>query len=797
MASPLFPLALALIAGIIVAKATALPLIFPLILFFGCFALAWFFYFKHRLKTSLVLAVITFFFFGSTYYFLKNRTFETNPLRLIDSQDYVDIEGQIEKSPDFGLNRLQLWIKTQKVTFKGEEQTINGRLQVSFPISTNSPWPEILAGDKVRLSARLLADDDFSNFQEPLSLIVMKARGIHRRGYCKSLHLFEKIGEPKFSWRRLFSWLSQKLQKKIERHFQNKEGQISREGAFLEALILGERGRLDERTLLGLQSSGLFHLIAISGAHIAIISYFLFHFLRLLRFSDRLRSLIIIFGLLFYAFLVEGRPSVVRATTMAILYLISRLLWKDTAILNTLSAACLFLLLLNPLQLFEAGFILTFMATLTIILFFPRIKKYLPLLPFRLTDLLILSIAAQLGVIPFIAQAFNRVTLGSIILNIPAVPLIGLIMAAGWLFLLISAFSFSLASIAALVLKKIILLFLAIGHLFDGTQPLSYRIPSPPFFVVAGYFLFLFLLIAPRRFRYQKLVTLSCFSLFAFLLLFYPFPSSTSHLRLTFLDVSQGEATLVEFPGREKMLIDGGGFQDNSFDVGEYVVCPFLWRRGIKKIDYVVLSHAHPDHLNGLKAVVRNFAIKEFWEATQPSESKDYKELITSFHPKTRRYRYFRGDKREIAGFKVEFLHPPAERQGPAPVSNEDSLVFRLGQERGLVLFSGDIGESSEQELLLYQIDLSALVLKSPHHGSQTSSSEPFLDTVSPKIIIISAGRGNIYGVPHSEVLKRYEKRGALILRTDLDGAIELIFGEKDLRIRTSRTRLDFLRPLN
>ncbi len=797
MASPLFPLLLAFVAGIISAKVFSLSFVFPFILFLICLSLAWFYYLRHQLKFSLALAILAFFFFGSSYYLIKNSAFETNPLRLINSQDYIDIEGRIEKSPDLSRDRLQLWIKTQKITYKGQEKIIKGRVQVSFPISKDSPYPEILAGDKLRLSARLLADDNFCNFQESISLIVMKARGIHRRAYSKSLKLLEKISEPKFSLARFFSCLSRNIQNKIENFFCDGENQISREGAFLEALLLGERGQLDERTLLGLQSSGLFHLIAISGAHIAIISYFLFHFFRLLRFSDRSRSLLIIIGLIFYAFLVESRPSVFRATTMAILYLIGRLLWKETAILNTLSAAGFFLLLLNPLQLFEAGFILTFMATLTIVLFFPRIRKHVPVLPLHLTDLVILSVAAQLGVIPFIARIFNRVTLGSIILNIPAIPLIGLIMAIGWFFLLISSFSFNLASILATILKKIISLFFSLAHLFDGFRPFSYRVPTPSYLIIGGYFIFLFLLIAPRRFRYQKLIALSGFSLFAFFLLFYPFPSFTSNLRLTFLDVSQGEAMLIEFPGREKMLIDGGGFPDDSFDVGELVVSPFLWRRGIKKIHYLVLTHAHPDHLKGLKAVVRNFDVKEFWESAQPSESKDYKEFVASLHPRTKRCRHFRGDKREIAGFKIEFLHPPAERQGPAPVSNENSMVFRLSQEKGLVLFTGDIGKSSEEELLLSPGDLTALILKSPHHGSLTSSSEPFLAAVNPKIVIISVGRNNIYGVPHPEVLKKYEKISSLILRTDLDGAIEVTFMKKWVRIRTSRTRLDFLQSLN
>jgi len=797
MASPLFPLTLSLITGLLLARYINLPLALTLILFFFSLALAWFFYLRHRLKASLALALLAFLFFGSSYYLLKNEAFEANPLRSLNSQEYLDFEGTMEKTPDFYGDRYQVLVKTEKIRFKGQEQKVSGRLQVTFPASAHSPAPEFLAGDKVRFSSRLLNDDDFSNFQEPVSLTVMKAHLIHRRAFSKSLLLLDKTGERKFFLPRLFSWLSRKLQQKIEKHFRGTEGQILEEGAFLEALLLGERGRLSEETLRGLQSSGLFHLIAISGAHIAIISYFLFHFLRLFRLQDQLRSFLLIFCLLFYACLVEGRPSVVRAVAMALLYLTARLLWKDTSVLNSLAAAAFFLLLLNPLQLFEAGFILTFMATLTIILFFPRIKKYLPDLPWRLTDLFILSLTAQLGVIPFVALIFNRVTLGSLILNLPAVPLIGLIMAAGWLFFLISFLSSALGSILALAIKEIIQLFFLIAHLFDNFKPLSYRIPSPSPLIMAGYFFFLFLLILPRRFRFQRPLAALSFCLFAFFILFYPFPSSTPELRLTFLDVGQGEATLIEFPGREKMLVDGGGFQDNTFDVGEYVVCPFLWRRKIKKIDYLVLTHAHPDHLNGLKAVARNFSIREFWEAMEPADSKDYSEFISYLGSKTKRIKYFRGKKRVIAGLELEFLHPPANREISAPVSNEDSLVFRLKRGRGLLLMTGDIGRPSEKELLEASSELEAVVLKSPHHGSRSSSSGPFLDKVRPQVIIISAGRGNIYGVPHPEILEEYKKTGAIIFRTDVDGAIELTFREKELRIRTSRTRLDILHPLN
>lgn len=797
MCSPFFPLTLAMIAGLIGAKILSGLFIFYLVFFFLSFLLAWIFYFKKWSKTSFLFILLAFFFFGSTYYLLKDKTYESNALRTLTYEDYLDLEAIVEKSPDITQNRCYLFLKTQKIRWKGEEREIRARLQIALPLPPSSSRPQLLAGDKVRLSARLLADDDFSNFQEPVAARLMKARGLHRRGYAKSWLLVEKIGEKRLCPGRFFSWLNQEIQKKIEQFFHQNSGQISSSGAFLEALLLGERGQLDEITLRNLQKSGLFHLIAISGAHIAIISYFLFHFLRLFPISEQLRSLMLILGLLFYAFLVEGRPSVMRATTMTILYLLSRLFWKDLHLLNTLAAAAFLLLLFNPFQLFEAGFILTFIATLTIIVFLPRIRKYLPLLPFRLTDLFLLSLTAQLGVIPFIALIFNRITLASLILNIPAVPLVGVIMAGGWLFLLISPLNSTLASLAALALNKIIYFFLLLTQIFDGLKPFSYRICTPPLGVIIGYFLFLFLLTGQPRFRFQKGLTFLGFSLFAFLLLLYPFSSSTSHLRLTWLDVGQGEAILVEFPGKEKMLIDGGGFQDSPFDVGEAVVSPFLWRRGLKKIDYLVLTHAHPDHLKGLKAVARNFTINEFWQGVEPLDSPDYQELIALLGSKTRKFLYLRGQERKIAGFLIQFLHPPETKKGPAPVSNEDSLVFRLSHRQGLVLFTGDIGKISEEELLTLPDDLSALVLKSPHHGSRTSSSEAFLDAVNPKIVIISAGRDNVYGVPHPDILEKYEKRGAMIFRTDRDGAIELVFKQKGIRIRTSRSRLDIYQPLN
>ncbi len=787
---PLFPVAVAIVLGIVTGKTISLPLAAYLILFSIFLGLAWLCFFRRRLLTSLVFSIFAFFFFGASYYVLYDRAFESNPLRSIRHLDYLDLEGSILKTPALTTDSVQLLARVKKVYTQGKETKVDGRVQVSFPLTANSARPDLLAGDQVRISARLLNDDDFSNFGPKISLLVIKSQNIHRRAYSKSPLLVEKIRPAaKISWRREISRLHRYLQQKIEKHFQSAEGTLSREGAFLEAILLGDRGRLDEASIRHLQSSGLFHLIAISGAHIAIISFLLFHLLSLLRLPAEGRSLFMILCLVFYALLVEGRPSVVRATFMATLYLFGRLLWKDTSLLNTLSAACLFLALINPLQVFDAGFILTFMATLTIIIFFPVIKRYLPILPLRLTDLTVVSVSAQLGVMPFVASSFNRITLGSIILNLAAVPLVGLTMASGWLFLLAAAINPIVGSWVAWVVKNLIQLFFLLTQVFAGFAPFSYRVPTPPLWVIVAYFVFLFALLAPRVFRYQKLVSVCFFSLALFFLLIHPFPATSRYLRVTMLDVGQGESILVEFPGKEKMLIDGGGFQDDSFDVGEYVVSPFLWRKGIKRVDYLVLTHAHPDHLNGLRAVARNFRVKEFWEAISPEDSKNYQELKSLLSRSVEHRRFFRDDRLSFSGFTLEFLHPPRPTYPFRPVSNEDSLVFRLSGRSGLFLFTGDIGQPSEAEILGTAAELRAAVLKAAHHGSRTSSSEPFVLKVNPKIVLVSAGRSNVYGVPHPEIMARFEQAGAEIFRTDEDGAIELTYKPQEIVIRTSRSR--------
>jgi len=790
MPFPFLYLAISLALGILFSSLLPLPFFICVLGLAGSLVFAWLTFFLKKNRLAFALSLIATFFLGLNLYSRENKVYEQNPIKRFDFNGYADFYGRLFKSPSYGVGKTYLFIKVEKISYLNKEEKAEGNLRVSVLHPAQYPSPlKLKVGDRIKVSAQVLPARDFRNFGEPRLANLRKNQKIHNHAVTKSPLLVELQNKKiRCSIFRLISSIRQKLVQKIDEYFSSADrSSLSREGAVLEALLLGERGRMDEATTLSLQKSGLFHLIAISGAHIAIISYLLFGILKLFRTPKRLSYVILIFLLLFYALLVEGRASVFRAIIMSLAYLIGKLLWKNTRLLNTISFSAFFLLFINPFYLLDMGFELTFAATLSIILFFPRVLKFLPRLPLKISELFALSLTAQFGVLPFLTSSFNRVAFSSLLLNFAAIPLTGLIMAVGFVFLGCSLMSSFLAQAFAQALKFLINVFLLTSHLFDPFPLFSYRIPTPPLTVILGYFLFLFLLLVRPGVKGQKLLTFALFGIFLALLISYPFPANSSRaLKLTFLDVGQGDSILVEFPGREKMLVDGGGIPDDSFDIGENVVSPFLWSKGIKKIDYLVLTHAHPDHMNGLKAVARNFKIGQYWETFSPPQSPAYEEIKNNLGPSVLKKRIFRGFRQQEGDVKIEAIHPEEETPFVLEASNDKSLVLRLSLGETAFLLAADIGLEAEREILEKNLNLQSQVLKSPHHGSKSSSSEAFLEKVGPLVVVITTGRGNLYGVPHQEILDRYKNMGARILRTDEEGAVEISADGRDITIRTS-----------
>lgn len=645
-------------------------------------------------------------------------------------------------------------------------------------------------GDRIQASVKLQGSSGFRNFGAFSYDRYLKGLGVHARAYSKSPLLVRETGPPPFLRPAvLFSRLRGRFERELETRFPSADRtDISPTGAILEAILLGDDGRMAPEHVAMLQKSGLYHLFAISGGHIAVIALLIYALLKLFGAGPRRRLLGLGVLLVFYSMLVEAGPTVMRAVIMAETMIAGKLLFRDVDLVNSISLSAFFLLLANPFSLFDAGFGLTYAATLGIILFAPPVQRALPKLPLGITPLAAMSAAASLSVLPIIARSFNRVALASLVLNFAAVPLTSLIMGLGYVFLGLALIPGPAAGVLARMIEVLCSIFVRIGGLLGPFPFFSFRVPTPRAWVFWGYYLFLGLILVRPRFRGQRAAAVGFFAACLVLITTSPFSPSSNDLKVTMIDVGQGDSFLVEFPGRERMLIDGGGIAGSSFDVGEKIVSPFIWSKGIKSLDAVVSTHSHPDHAGGLAAVLGNFPTTEYWEADGgPRRRAAYPPIEKSLGPGTSRIRVLAGYERTFGGVRVSVLHPEGQpRPGDPNGPNERSLVMRLSIGRRSFLFTGDIGRTTEETLLGSGRELKSSVLKTAHHGSAASTSSIFLAAVSPEAALIPVGPGNPYGFPSPLVLERLARAGAAVFRTDKEGSVEVRTDGRTILFRTA-----------
>ena len=266
-------------------------------------------------------------------------------------------------------------------------------------------------------------------------------------------------------------------------------------------------------------------------------------------------------------------------------------------------------------------------------------------------------------------------------------------------------------------------------------------------------------------------------------------------LRATVIDVGLGSASLLELPGGYTVLVDGGGFADNAaFNVGERIIAPFLWRKKIRTVDTIILSHPNSDHLNGLIYIARHFNVKNVWSNNESRNTLGYAKFMEVITRQNIHLAEFTDMPRRhcIGGVELNLLYPPPNFMDLRNTqnwrsTNNNSLVVKASLKSISFLFPGDIMAEAEKELVhLAGNSLSSTVLVAPHHGSKTSSSQVFLNSVNPEVVIISSGRNSRFKFPHSVILKRYENQGCMIWRTDISGAIRLSTDGQELSIKAT-----------
>jgi competence protein ComEC len=261
-------------------------------------------------------------------------------------------------------------------------------------------------------------------------------------------------------------------------------------------------------------------------------------------------------------------------------------------------------------------------------------------------------------------------------------------------------------------------------------------------------------------------------------------------MQVSFPDVGQGDCALIELPGGQTVLIDGGGTRDNRFDIGRRILAPYLWNKGIRRLDLVVLSHPHPDHMNGLVAILKKFEVDSVWESGLDTDLPGYDEFRAVMHDRKISHRPVSADEPPVmlGQAMISVLHPRRgfDTHGRQAYSAENnrSLVMQIRSEGKALLFTGDIGIEVERNIMKSMQGIRADLIKVPHHGSKSSSSEDFVLQTKPAVAVMTVGRGNPYHHPSDEVLERYEKIGALICRTDSDGAVTIAVDKGKLAIQ-------------
>jgi len=683
-----------------------------------------------KLKILLLLKIL-FLCISITLIIVKFLTFKTKPLP--NKNEFI---GEI----------LDVKIKNEKITIK---LNTDEKILINYYIKKNENYSNLKIGSIIKVEGKLDYPKKNTNFNL-----------FNYKNYLLSEKIYFVLTANKITYIKDTDNIFFKAKNLLINYINNFKTKD-----YLYTFILGNTSLLEQDTKESFQNNGISHLFAVSGMHITLISSLLMYLLKKITKNHDISYIITIFILLFYTFITNFSSSILRAFLLFLLIYINKKFKFNLKNIEIIMLILLILLMYNPFYIYSIGFKFTFIISIILILFSKKINNFKN----YFSKLLMTSLISFFISLPIVINNFFEINLISPLLNLIFVPFISIII-----------FPFSLISLIFPFLDNtfyIIVKFMEnISIYINNTLSINIIIGKMNLIMIVIYYLLT--LICLNKVLVKKYIYV--LPIITLILIYSNINYFNKNLIVTMLDVGQGDSLMIAFPNNKgNILIDTGGivnFTKTNYEISTSTIIPYLKSIGIKKINYLVLTHGDYDHMGEAVNLVNGFKVEQV--VFNCGEFNDLeKELIKVLNQKKIKY-YSCVKELNIDNNKLYFLQTKKYDN-----ENDNSNVIYTELNGYKFMFMGDAGVDKEKDILdkynLSNVD----VLKVGHHGSKTSSSKEFIDEINPKYGIISVGKNNRYGHPNKEVLNNLEN--SKIYRTDQDGSIMFKIKNDKLEIET------------
>lgn len=715
-----------------------------------------------------------------------------------DDNNEVKLRAIIVSEPKEKEYKYTYTIKVEEITFPGDGQ-LSGSSEILKRDETNVDMKNVETNEasfeNILLLLNLKKSNNLKEIPQYGDEILITGNiekpngarnymGFDYKSYLKSKKIYGTIETKEVEILsknnvNMFETLINKIQKNIKNNITNILGE--EEAALCIGILIGEREAISEEVENDFKRSNLTHMLAVSGSHITYIITALANLLS--KTGKKFTKIFTIVFLLFFMALTGFTASVMRASIMGILVLMASLLNRKPDTINNLGISAFIILLINPFTLIDVGFLLSYGGTIGIVILNDKINKNKNSKNNRLLNYLVssfsITLSANIIIIPIMAYFFSTISFTFWISNILAAPIMELTTILGFLVYFVSVIFIPFAKFLGLILNIFLNILLKIAEFSSIIPGSSIYIKTPTIFGCIFFYIIIYMILNYRKIKIirslknisNKKIGKSRNNVFIIAIIFVIVLliscnlisiNSLQELKIYFVDVGQGDCTLIETPTKKHILIDGGGSEVGSFDVGESTLLPYLLDRRITTIDYMLISHFDSDHIGGLFYVMENIKVKNVIISKQGENSENLTKFINIVKEKKIKVMIVeKGDIVQIDKYSYFEILFPEEDLIKENILNNNSIVAKFNCLNLRMLFTGDIEEIAEERLEELYNDtnkLNADILKVAHHGSKTSSTSKFLELVNPQIALIGVGENNNFGHPNNGVIDRMEK---------------------------------------